>query len=231
PIFNFDQNEEIESLKYPNVWIGVMTSSQLPVNGVKPFEMCGQQLVAFRGATGAVHVLSAYCPHLGANLGVGGHVVTELGDDCIQCPFHGWRFGGADGQCKHIPKIETITIYQVPHDNGIDLEHFGYVHHVLIPNVLTLDFEFDTDYGDGPVPIITGITTLKLFGRKLLRMRTTSRKESPVQEMVSFGYIHVNAVQVPLSHDRTFIIIGLYGVRTVFAMIYFKLFLMFLIGQ
>ncbi|CAG2107313.1 unnamed protein product [Medioppia subpectinata] len=178
-----------------------MTSSQLPVNGVKPFEMCGQQLVAFRGATGAVHVLSAYCPHLGANLGVGGHVVTESesGDDCIQCPFHGWRFGG-DGQCKRIPKIEN-------------LEHFGYVHHVLIPNVLTLDFEFDTDYGDGPVPIITGITTLKLFGRKLLRMRTTSRKESPVQEMVSFGYIHVNAVQVPLSHDRTFIIIGLYGSR------------------
>ncbi|CAG2120171.1 unnamed protein product, partial [Medioppia subpectinata] len=36
--------------------------------------------------------LFAYYLHLGANLGVGGHVVTESesGDDCIQCPFHGW---------------------------------------------------------------------------------------------------------------------------------------------
>ncbi|CAG2103233.1 unnamed protein product, partial [Medioppia subpectinata] len=52
-----------------------------------------------------------YCPHLGANLGVGGHVVTESesGDDCIQCPFHGWRFGG-DGQCKHIPNLEKSEL-------------------------------------------------------------------------------------------------------------------------
>ncbi|CAG2115381.1 unnamed protein product [Medioppia subpectinata] len=92
---------------YPNTWVMIMTSTELATNSVKPFEMCGQQLVAFRGASGAVHVLSAYCPHLGANLGIGGHVVSESGDDCIQCPFHGWRFGGRDGQCKRIPNIET----------------------------------------------------------------------------------------------------------------------------
>ncbi|CAG2114343.1 unnamed protein product, partial [Medioppia subpectinata] len=89
-----------------------MPSRDLRLNSVVPFEMCGQQLVAFRGGSGAVHVLSAYCPHLGANLGVGGHVVTESesGDDCIQCPFHGWRFNGRDGQCKRIPNLNDSEL-------------------------------------------------------------------------------------------------------------------------
>ncbi|CAG2108243.1 unnamed protein product [Medioppia subpectinata] len=90
-----------------------MPSRSLPLNAVKHFEMCGQQLVAFRGGSGVVHVLSAYCPHLGANLGIGGHVVTESGDDCIQCPFHGWRFGG-DGQCKRIPNLNGVFISSDP---------------------------------------------------------------------------------------------------------------------
>ncbi|CAG2102127.1 unnamed protein product [Medioppia subpectinata] len=99
----------MDKLQYPNGWICLMPSQHLRTNEVKPFEMCGQQLVAFRGGSGAVHVLSAYCPHLGANFGVGGHVVTESGDDCIQCPFHGWRFGG-DGQCKRIPNIKNSEL-------------------------------------------------------------------------------------------------------------------------
>ncbi|CAG2103947.1 unnamed protein product, partial [Medioppia subpectinata] len=96
---------------YANTWYIIMDSRDLATNSVKAFELCEQQLVAFRGPSGAVHVLSAYCPHLGANLGVGGHVVTESesGDDCIQCPFHGWRFGG-DGQCKRIPNLEKSEL-------------------------------------------------------------------------------------------------------------------------
>ncbi|CAG2102125.1 unnamed protein product [Medioppia subpectinata] len=105
PVFNHDPAAHAPAPPYPNSWIVIMVSSELTLNEVKLFEMCGQQLVAFRGPTGAVHVLSAYCPHLGANLGVGGHVVTESGDDCIQCPFHGWRFKGRDGQCKRIPNL------------------------------------------------------------------------------------------------------------------------------
>ncbi|CAG2113046.1 unnamed protein product, partial [Medioppia subpectinata] len=31
------------------------------------------------------------------------------GDDCIQCPFHGWRFGG-DGQCKRIPNLNDLEL-------------------------------------------------------------------------------------------------------------------------
>ena len=56
----------------------------------------------FRGEDGKAYVLDAYCPHLGANLAVGGQVVGN----CIECPFHGWRFNGNDGKCVKIPYAE-----------------------------------------------------------------------------------------------------------------------------
>ena len=49
-------------------------------------------------------VLDAYCPHLGANLAVGGHVVK----DDIQCPFHLWTFSGTDGKCVSVPYAEKV---------------------------------------------------------------------------------------------------------------------------
>jgi phenylpropionate dioxygenase-like ring-hydroxylating dioxygenase large terminal subunit len=55
-------------------------------------------MVIFRTREGEVHVLDAYCPHLGAHLGEGGRVMGET----IRCPFHGWQFGG-DGVCSNIP--------------------------------------------------------------------------------------------------------------------------------
>jgi phenylpropionate dioxygenase-like ring-hydroxylating dioxygenase large terminal subunit len=63
----------------------------------------GQDLVLFRGEDGSVHLLDAYCPHLGAHMGIGGRVRG----DALQCPFHHWRFNG-DGQCVRIPYAQTI---------------------------------------------------------------------------------------------------------------------------
>jgi hypothetical protein len=45
-----------------------------------------------------VHVLDAYCEHLGANLAEGG-CVTDAG---IRCPFHGWEWDG-EGRNVRIP--------------------------------------------------------------------------------------------------------------------------------
>lgn len=59
----------------------------------------GLELAVFRDAYGEVHALDAYCPHLGANLAVGGKVKGK----CLECPFHAWRFNGEDGRCTHIP--------------------------------------------------------------------------------------------------------------------------------
>ncbi len=37
-------------------------------------------------------------------------------DGWIECPFHGWRFNTADGQCLHLPN-ERIVTYEVEIDD------------------------------------------------------------------------------------------------------------------
>jgi phenylpropionate dioxygenase-like ring-hydroxylating dioxygenase large terminal subunit len=54
----------------------------------------GEQVVALRTESGRVAVMSAHCPHLGANLARGGTVVGES----LRCPFHSLRWG-PDGTC------------------------------------------------------------------------------------------------------------------------------------
>lgn len=89
---------------YPNGWFHVLASHELPVGDVKYVSVLGEHLAVFRGTDGAVYIVNAYCPHLGANLGIGGQVVG----DCLQCPFHGWKFRGSDGKCTEIPYSDKI---------------------------------------------------------------------------------------------------------------------------
>jgi nitrite reductase/ring-hydroxylating ferredoxin subunit len=64
---------------------------------VTRFRAVGRDLVAWNDGTDW-HVFDAYCPHLGAHLGVGGRVE----DGCLVCPFHEWTFD-ADGANVAIP--------------------------------------------------------------------------------------------------------------------------------
>lgn len=61
----------------------------------------GQNLCVYRGEDGVVRCVDAYCPHLGANLAIGGSVCGN----CIECPFHKWKFG-EDGACVSVPGVE-----------------------------------------------------------------------------------------------------------------------------
>ena len=88
---------------YPRGWFVVLFTEELAVGEVKALRYFGQKLVAFRGADGAVGVLDAYCPHLGADLGVGGTVI----ENSVRCPFHAWRFG-SDGACVDVPYADRI---------------------------------------------------------------------------------------------------------------------------
>jgi 3-ketosteroid 9alpha-monooxygenase subunit A len=91
---------------FPRGWFAVADSAQIrrvPYNA----RYFGEDVVMFRGESGRVIMLTAYCPHMGTHLGKSksSHVVTSgmlLEDDCIRCPFHGWRFG-PDGKCNEIP--------------------------------------------------------------------------------------------------------------------------------
>ncbi|KAK3921919.1 Cholesterol 7-desaturase [Frankliniella fusca] len=89
---------------YPNGWFAVLESSRLPCAGVEHVAALGQNLAVFRGETGTVHVLDAYCPHMGANMAEGGLVHG----DCLRCPFHEWSFNGHDGKCSNVPYAQKV---------------------------------------------------------------------------------------------------------------------------
>lgn len=66
--------------------------------------LCGKEIVIFRPESGgSLGVLDAACPHLGAHIGAAGRVVG----DCMECPFHAWRFN-AKGEVVWTPSMETM---------------------------------------------------------------------------------------------------------------------------
>src|SRR5438045_4014627 len=87
---------------YPRGWFAVCFSADLAPGATRAVRYFGQDLVVYRGEDGVARVLDAYCPHLGAHLGVGGKVVG----DTIRCPFHAWRFDGC-GDCVGIPYLRN----------------------------------------------------------------------------------------------------------------------------
>ena len=74
---------------YINFWYPVALSEELKDEPIRA-RILGQNFVAFRDSTGQAHTLSDTCPHRGGSLSAG-----IIRDDCIQCPYHGWRYDGA----------------------------------------------------------------------------------------------------------------------------------------
>ena len=68
----------------------------------------GKHFAVFRGQeSGKAFVTDAYCPHLGANLAA--TPSTQVKGDCIECPFHKWKFDGNDGSCTEIPYSTKVS--------------------------------------------------------------------------------------------------------------------------
>ncbi len=91
------------TLPMPNGWFMAAFSADVPKGTIKAVRILGREVVVFRGESGKVGVLDAYCAHLGAHLGFGGCVEK----DTVRCPFHGWRWDAA-GTCVEIPYSERI---------------------------------------------------------------------------------------------------------------------------
>ncbi|SIO70318.1 3-ketosteroid 9alpha-monooxygenase subunit A [Burkholderia sp. GAS332] len=90
--------------KFPRGWFGVLFSEELKVGQVKSLRYFDKELVAFRGENGAVAILDAFCPHLGAHLGDG-----KCEGNSIVCPFHAWKFSQS-GQCVDVPYAKRIPL-------------------------------------------------------------------------------------------------------------------------
>jgi phenylpropionate dioxygenase-like ring-hydroxylating dioxygenase large terminal subunit len=89
---------------YPKGWFQVAYSRDVDTEQVMGLHYFGRQLICYRGTSSTPYVLDAYCPHLGADIAVGGTVA----EDCIVCPFHGWRFDSA-GSNVEIPYAKTVN--------------------------------------------------------------------------------------------------------------------------
>ena len=87
--------------RYARGW-HVLAKADTFTNEPQRFDYFGTRLVAYRGEDGEVHVLDAYCPHMGADMSLG-----EVKGSSLICPFHGWSWGG-DGVCDDIPYAKNI---------------------------------------------------------------------------------------------------------------------------
>lgn len=80
----------------PNFWYPVLGARELRDRPVK-IERFGENLVVWRGASGAPHIFENHCPHRRAPLSLG-----KIDGDELICAYHGWRFNGSGG-CAGIP--------------------------------------------------------------------------------------------------------------------------------
>lgn len=109
---------------YPNGWFAVLETRALETGKSTNVNCLGLSLAVFRDLRGKSHVVDAHCPHFGANLGVGGRV----GQDCIECPFHGWKFRGEDGECIEIPYSDAKIPSSAKIKSYKTLEYNGFIH-------------------------------------------------------------------------------------------------------
>lgn len=96
---------------FPRGWFMIADSEEvkdIPI-AVRYF---GRDMALYRGESGKVHLLDAYCPHMGAHLAINStsYVVRDgiwVEGESIRCPYHAWRFG-PDGKCDDIPYYDKI---------------------------------------------------------------------------------------------------------------------------
>lgn len=68
-------------------WFPIVPASDVSRGQIVGAEFLGGRVVVFRAEDGAARVLSAYCPHLGADLSAG-----DVYQNTIRCPFHHWCY-------------------------------------------------------------------------------------------------------------------------------------------
>lgn len=99
-------------------WYYALPSHELAPKGVKAIQLCGQELVLFRGEDGKVGALDAYCPHMGTHLGKG-----KVVGNTVRCFFHHWQFN-TEGTCTNIPcQADIPAKAKVPYYSVV--EKFG----------------------------------------------------------------------------------------------------------
>ena len=93
----------VREFPYPRGWFMVARQDELSASEPLSVRLLGRKMVAFLDASGRPAVLDSVCPHMGADIAIGG----KVDGGGVRCPFHGWRFG-SNGKCNEIPYNKTI---------------------------------------------------------------------------------------------------------------------------
>jgi 3-ketosteroid 9alpha-monooxygenase subunit A len=88
--------------RFARGWHCLGLAAPLRDGGPHAVEAFGTKLVVYADSAGELHVLDAYCRHMGGDLSRG-----TIKGDTIACPFHDWRWG-ADGKCAKIPYSRRV---------------------------------------------------------------------------------------------------------------------------
>jgi len=78
---------------YSQSWFPLALSETVTKGQVIGCEFLDGRVVVYRGDDGVARVMSAYCPHMGADLSVG-----KVAGDRLQCAFHKWEYDN-EGWC------------------------------------------------------------------------------------------------------------------------------------
>ena len=111
-------------LGFRNYWYPVLPAWRLR-RKPRAIKLLGDDIVLFRDG-GRVHALADRCPHRGAKLSVG--KCQFAGSGTISCPYHGWTFKGATGECvaaimegplSRVPGSVSVRAYPAVERNGL----------------------------------------------------------------------------------------------------------------
>lgn len=91
-------------------WYVAGTAERLRRKGLMSAKIFGLGIVVFRRRDDSIAALLDQCLHRGTALSGG-----RLRDDCIECPYHGWRYDG-DGRVVLIPSEDGDTLPDQPRD-------------------------------------------------------------------------------------------------------------------
>jgi nitrite reductase/ring-hydroxylating ferredoxin subunit len=125
---------EGEDGKFTQSWYPICLSSAASSHFVRGFDFLDGRVIVFRDLDDQAHVLSAYCPHMGADLSIG-----DLLNGQVRCVFHHWRYG-ADGRCAAMPSKDpvppTAQLFKFPVQEkyGIVWAYNGLEPHYALPD-------------------------------------------------------------------------------------------------
>lgn len=128
---------EGEGGTFTQSWYPICMSSAATSDFVRGFDFLDGRVIAFRDKDGQPHVMSAYCPHLGADLSIG-----DMIDGSVRCVYHHWKYG-ADGRCNSMPSKDPIPgaarLFKFP-----TCEKYGilWAYNGLEPHYQLPDFQF-----------------------------------------------------------------------------------------